>query len=421
MQPKIQWTFAASLITLSGMAWADEPAKPAAQAPTQTAPAAPQGPETTTTRVREPKAPITWSDPEIEKISKLLIGNWKSTAPIPEGADPKEAVEVAMFIAPLRSPDLTDLLYVESSRVDSPQAPYRQAFYQVYRHKNGLRLRTYEPLRQIGGALVGAWTNPDVFPSVSRRDLVATIDLELTPDGDGYSAKSPYPYPTGRLGAVEMTSEATIQPGKIITADKGFDSKGEVLWGAKGDTKFEFTKFEPDIKTMNRDGVWIIEYKRGDALKSAAMGDQITVHYLGFLESGFRFDSSLDRQPPNPLTFAIAEKQVIPGFIQALLGSNVGTVRRVYIPYEQAYGQYGNMRTRIPPYADLYFDFEVMRLQDGAPVAAPIPAMVGGQDPRAIPGLEQVGPDGKPIPKEQPKSPPANPQPAPSNPPAQPK
>lgn len=401
--------FAACLVLMAGSAMADEPSSnPQQVQPAQDGPK--PEPAAPAKKVREPLAPITWSSPEIEKISKMLVGNWKSTAPLPEGADPKEAVEVAMMIAPCRSPDMTDLLYVEQARVDSLQAPYRQAFFQVYRHGDTLRLRTYEPRRQIGGALVGLWANPDVFPPVSRQDLVATIDIDLKPDGDGFSGKSPYPYPTGHLGAVEMTSEATIMPDRIVTSDKGFDSKGEVVWGAKNDSKFEFKKFEPPVRTFARDGnVFVIEYRRGEDSRSCEMGDEITVHYLGFLSNGFRFDSSLDRQPPNPLAFYVTEKQVIPGFIQALLGANVGTIRRVYIPYEQAYGEYGNMRTRIPPYADLYFDFEVMRLKDPTVKDVSIPTTVGGQDPRTIKGLERIGPDGQPIHESKPDS--ANPQP----------
>ncbi|MGH7244365.1 MAG: CpcT/CpeT family chromophore lyase [Phycisphaerales bacterium] len=403
----------AAMAFMSGLAVADQPAQP--QVTTQPAAAAPATPPPAPAKVREPVAPITWSDPEIEKIAKMLIGSWKSTAPLPEGTDPKEAVEVAMFIAPVRSPDLQDLLYVESARVDSLQAPYRQAFFQIYKHKNGLRLRTYEPMRQIGGALVGLWANPDIFPPVSRRDLVATIDLDLTADGAGFKGKSPYPYPTGRLGAVEMTSEATISPDRIVTADRGFDSNGEVVWGAKNDSTFAFTKFEPPVRTFTRDGnVFVIEYRRGEDSRSCELGDEISVHYLGFLGNGVRFDSSLDRQPPNPLTFNVNAKQVIPGFIQGLLGANVGTVRRVYIPWEQAYGEFGNSRTRIPPWADLYFDFEVMRLKDATVKDASIPVTVGGSDLRALKDkIERIGPDGQPIPNETPKAPqPAHPAPA---------
>ncbi|MBL8875664.1 MAG: FKBP-type peptidyl-prolyl cis-trans isomerase [Phycisphaerae bacterium] len=395
----------AAMVLACGQAIADEPAKPDAAPQPANAPAAAPAPATPQ-RVREPLAPITWSDPEIEKIAKMLIGSWKSTAPLPEGADPKEAIEVAMFIAPARSPDLQDLMYVESARVDSLQAPYRQAFFQVYKHKGGLRLRTFEPMRQIGGSLVGLWANPDVFPPVSRRDLVATIDLDLTADGDSFKGKSPHPYPTGRLGAVEMTSEVAIKPDRIVTSDKGFDSNGEVIWGTKGDSTFEFARFEPPVRTFTREGnVFVIEYRRGEDSRSCELGDEISVHYLGFLSNGLRFDSSLDRQPPNPLTFNVNGKQVIPGFIQGLLGANVGTVRRVYIPWEAAYGEFGNSRTRIPPWADLYFDFEVMRLKDPTVKGVEPPLTVGGTDLRQLGDrVIKIGPDGQPIQEAKPKA-----------------
>lgn len=421
MQPRSMTGVLAAMIALNGMARADEPATP------QAAPAAPAA---TPQKVREPVAPFTWSDPEIEKIGKMLLGSWKSTAPLPEGADPKQAVEVAMFIAPARSPDLPDLMYVESARVDSLQAPYRQAFFQIYKHKDGLRLRTFEPMRQIGGALVGLWAKPEVFPAVSRRDLVATIDLNLTADGDGFKGSSPHPFPTGRLGAVEMTSDLAIKPDRIIAADRGFDANGEVVWGAKGDSTFEFARFEPPVHTFTQDGnVFVIEYRRGEDSRSCKLGDEISVHYLGFLSNGFRFDSSLDRQPPNPLTFNVNGKQVIPGFIQGLLGANVGTIRRVYIPWESAYGEFGNNRTRIPPWADLYFDFEVTRLKDATVKDVDPPLTVGGTDLRALKDqLVEIGPDGQPIqrPAPQPVTQPATPtgpQPAPQSAPqpAQPK
>jgi len=226
----------------------------------------------------------------------------------------------------------------------------------------------------------------------------------LTADADGYVGKSPHPFPTGRLGAVEMTSDVTIRPDRLVTADKGFDANGEVVWGAKNDSTFEFVKFEPPVRTFTRDGnVFVIEYRRGEDSRSCEVGDEISVHYLGFLSNGFRFDSSLDRTPPNPLTFNVNTKQVIPGFVQALLGANVGTVRRVYIPWEQAYGEFGNIRTRIPPWSDLYFDFEVIRLNDPAVKDASIPMTVGGADPRTIKELVPIGPDGQPMQKETPK------------------
>lgn len=403
---RIAWLLAAALVGSCGSlaVAADEP-KPAGQpASPEVAPKPAEEPEVK----RGPLAPITWSDPEIERLSKLLIGSWKTTVTAGEGTPEEEKVDVVMSIARVRANDVPDLLYAESARLDSMQAPFRQAFFQIYKFKDGYRLRTYELASQIGGAMVGWWTNPDVFPPVGRKDLIGTIDLDLTISGDSVTGKTPYPFPTARGGAIEMTSEVSFGPNRFTTADRGFDEKGNIVWGAKSNDTWNYTSFQPPVKTWTADGnVFIIEYRRGNDELVCQNNDAITVHYLGFLLNGFRFDSSLDRVPPNPLSFYVNTQQVIPGFVQALLGANTGTVRRVYIPWEQAYGKYGNMRNRIPPYSDLYFDFEVMRLRrpDPAEIKDKAFPVTVKDNPKMLEQLEPIGPDGKPIPRQQPAQP----------------
>lgn len=403
---RIAWLLAAALVGSCGSlaVAADEP-KPAGQpASPEVAPKPAEEPEVK----RGPLAPITWSDPEIERLSKLLIGSWKTTVTAGEGTPEEEKVDVVMSIARVRANDVPDLLYAESARLDSMQAPFRQAFFQIYKFKDGYRLRTYELASQIGGAMVGWWTNPDVFPPVGRKDLIGTIDLDLTINGDSVTGKTPYPFPTARGGAVEMTSEVSFGPNRFTTADRGFDEKGNIVWGAKANDTWNYTGFQPPVKTWTADGnVFVIEYRRGNDELVCQNNDAITVHYLGFLINGFRFDSSLDRVPPNPLSFYVNLQQVIPGFVQALLGANAGTVRRVYIPWEQAYGKYGNVRNRIPPYSDLYFDFEVMRLRrpDPSEIKDKSFGVTVKDNPKLQDQLEPIGPDGKPIPRQQPAQP----------------
>ncbi|HEX8878227.1 MAG TPA: CpcT/CpeT family chromophore lyase [Phycisphaerales bacterium] len=406
---RIAWLLTAALVGTCGSFGsfahaADEP-KPAGQpASPEVAPKPVEEPEVK----RGPLPPITWSDPEIERLSKLLIGSWKTTVTASEGTPEEEKVDVVMSIARVRAHDVSDLLYAESARLDSMQAPFRQAFFQIYKFKDGYRLRTYELASQLGGAMVGWWTNPDVFPPVSRKDLIGTIDLDLTINGDNVTGKTPYPFPTARGGAVEMTSEVSFGPNRFTTADRGFDEKGNIVWGAKANDTWNYTSFQPPVKTWTGEGnVFVIEYRRGNDDLVCQNNDAITVHYLGFLLNGFRFDSSLDRVPPNPLSFYVNMQQVIPGFVQALLGANAGTVRRVYIPWEQAYGKYGNVRNRIPPYSDLYFDFEVMRLRrpDPSEIKDKSFGVTVKDNPKMQEQLEPIGPDGKPIPRQQPAQP----------------
>jgi hypothetical protein len=406
---RLAWLLSAAVVGgCTPFALASEDPKPAGQpASPEVAPKPTEEPEVK----RGPLAPITWSDSEIERLSKMLVGTWKTTVTSKAGTPEEEKVDVALCVTRVRCEDVPDLLYAESSRIDSMQAPYRQAFYQVYKFKDGYRLRTYELASQIGGAMVGWWTNADVFPPVRRKDLIATIDIDLKVSGDSFTGKTPYPFPTGRGGAVEMTSEVEVGPNSFKTGDRGFDEKGNLVWGAKEGDAWTYARFEPPVKTWTADGnVFVVEFRRGNDELVCQNNDAITVHYLGFLLSGFRFDSSLDRVPPNPLSFYVNNAQVIPGFVQALLGANAGTVRRVYIPWEQAYGKYGNVRNRIPPYSDLYFDFEVMRLRrpDPSEIKDKSFPVTIKDNPKIQDQLQPIGPDGKPMPRQD--APPAQPK-----------
>ena len=109
------------------------------------------------------------------------------------------------------------------------------------------------------------------------------------------------------------------------------------------------------------------------------------VHYSGyFADSGKKFDSSYDHLSPvvkdgkpvldadgkpqteaQPLVFPQGMGRLIPGFDQGLGGMHVGGKRRIFIPYQLAYGEKGRpgpdaAHPGIPPKADLIFDVELV-------------------------------------------------------------
>jgi peptidylprolyl isomerase len=96
-----------------------------------------------------------------------------------------------------------------------------------------------------------------------------------------------------------------------------------------------------------------------------------SVHYTGWLASdGTKFDSSLDRG--QPIQFQQGIKRVITGWDQGFEGMHVGGKRRLFIPYQLAYGEKG--RAAIPPKADLIFDVELVdQLNPSAPPPPPQP------------------------------------------------
>ncbi|MCF0222465.1 MAG: FKBP-type peptidyl-prolyl cis-trans isomerase [Fibrobacter sp.] len=59
-----------------------------------------------------------------------------------------------------------------------------------------------------------------------------------------------------------------------------------------------------------------------------------------------------------PLEFTIGMGMVIPGWEKGLMGMKVGEVRKLYIPYQMAYGE--NSLEGIPAFSDLYFEVELV-------------------------------------------------------------
>ena len=100
----------------------------------------------------------------------------------------------------------------------------------------------------------------------------------------------------------------------------------------------------------------------------AAAGKRYTVHYTGWLKDGTKFDSSVDRN--EPLKFVQGRRQVISGWDMGFEGMKVGGKRRLFIPFQMAYGETGS--GPIPPKAELTFDVELL---DVADVVTVVPAV----------------------------------------------
>ncbi len=101
---------------------------------------------------------------------------------------------------------------------------------------------------------------------------------------------------------------------------------------------------------------YIIEKGAG---KEITTGTMVDVHYTGFLDNGFIFDSTVKKG--ESATFEVGIGKLIDGWEEALQLMQDGDKFKVIMPPGLAYGKYGKSPS-IPPNAYLTFDIEIIKV-----------------------------------------------------------
>jgi peptidylprolyl isomerase len=131
------------------------------------------------------------------------------------------------------------------------------------------------------------------------------------------------------------------------------------IWAALGEPSVMADEKDGKVVTTTS-GLKYVDLKVGDGTE-AKEGSKVTVHYTGTLESGKKFDSSLDRGKPfGPIT--LGKGQVIKGWDEGLQGMKVGGKRKLIIPSKLGYGERG-AGDDIPPNATLIFEVELLKVE----------------------------------------------------------
>lgn len=116
----------------------------------------------------------------------------------------------------------------------------------------------------------------------------------------------------------------------------------------------DFSRYE---EAKNADKVIIEDIIVGTGPEVKA-GNQVTVHYRGWLTNGQVFDESYGRG--EPFSFTPGERRVITGWEDGTLGMQTGGKRRLVVPPVAGYGS--SPVGTIPANSVLVFDIELLEV-----------------------------------------------------------
>ncbi|KAI0055597.1 FK506-binding protein 1, partial [Artomyces pyxidatus] len=106
-------------------------------------------------------------------------------------------------------------------------------------------------------------------------------------------------------------------------------------------------------------GVHVDIIQHGDGRTFPQPGDTVSIHYVGTLTDGKKFDSSRDRG--SPFVTQIGLGKVIKGWDEGVPQLSLGSKANLTVSPDYAYGARG-FPPVIPPNATLQFEVELLKI-----------------------------------------------------------
>jgi FKBP-type peptidyl-prolyl cis-trans isomerase len=106
-------------------------------------------------------------------------------------------------------------------------------------------------------------------------------------------------------------------------------------------------------------GIRYIIHEDGSG-KKPEKGDQVLIHFNGYLLDGTQFDSSYDRN--EPYEFTLGARSVISGWEESVAEMTLGSKITFYLPSELAYGERG-LGEMVNPNTVVVFDLELLDIK----------------------------------------------------------
>jgi hypothetical protein len=176
------------------------------------------------------------ASPDLGTLASWMSGSFSSAAQA--AGDPENYRDVRLHLTPIWTERADGRwLYVEQAMATSTEKPYRQ---RIYRLTKGTEKGTFESavFELPGDPLVfaGAWRASELVSGLTPEDLSGKqgCSIILRFDATAFRGSTLGTDCLSTLrGAAYATSEVTIEPDRLISWDRGFDSDGWQVWGAE--------------------------------------------------------------------------------------------------------------------------------------------------------------------------------------------
>lgn len=200
-----------------------------------------------------------------------------------------------------------------------------------------------------------------VIDGMDTVDKIRNTPVEMDPRADGRQPAAPTtPVVIKKatvLEASEVKSLIEAEQKRLAELDKQKSmEKQRDMDAAKA--LVQSRGVDPAKGVTTPSGLWYADAVEGTGATPARPTDKVKVHYTGWLTSGNKFDSSVDRGAP--ISFGL--NQVIKGWTEGVGSMKVGGKRLLIIPPDLAYGPAG--RPSIPPNSTLVFEVELLGINE---------------------------------------------------------
>lgn len=171
---------------------------------------------------------------DLEKLAGWMSGSFNSTA---QAAEDSAYYDIRLEMAAIWTErDDAVWLYVEQAVAGMTDRPYRQRVYRVSENEKGVFESAVYTLPEPE-KLVGAWQDQELLKGVTPEDLLlregCTVFLKYDGEGRFEGGTEGNGCLSGLRGAAYATSEVIVEPGRIESWDRGFDTEGAQVWGAE--------------------------------------------------------------------------------------------------------------------------------------------------------------------------------------------